>query len=130
MVKLDKIYTRGGDGGETSLATGARRRKDDIRVEAFGMIDETLAFWHQRKQAFGTDGNSVIAGRDSHIREDRRIRDQAVREYAEEHGDGALLYLSKYIDERNGEIHARLDRIEEQQQQLLDLLGDRPRWLR
>ncbi len=43
MVKLDKIYTRGGDGGETSLATGARRRKDDLRVEAFGVIDETNA---------------------------------------------------------------------------------------
>ena len=43
MVKLDKIYTRGGDGGQTSLATGARRRKDDIRVEAFGVIDETNA---------------------------------------------------------------------------------------
>ena len=43
MVKLDKIYTRGGDGGETSLATGARRRKDDIRVEAFGVIDEANA---------------------------------------------------------------------------------------
>ena len=43
MVKLDKIYTRGGDGGETSLATGARRRKDDPRVEAFGAIDETNA---------------------------------------------------------------------------------------
>jgi cob(I)alamin adenosyltransferase len=43
MVKLDKIYTRGGDGGETSLATGARRRKDDSRVEAFGVIDETNA---------------------------------------------------------------------------------------
>lgn len=43
MVKLDKIYTRGGDSGETSLATGARRRKDDLRVEAFGVIDETNA---------------------------------------------------------------------------------------
>ena len=43
MVKLDKIYTRGGDGGDTSLATGARRRKDDIRVEAFGVIDEANA---------------------------------------------------------------------------------------
>jgi len=43
MVKLDKIYTRGGDRGETSLATGARRRKDDVRVEAFGAIDETNA---------------------------------------------------------------------------------------
>lgn len=43
MVKLDRIYTRGGDKGATSLATGARRRKDDIRVEAYGAIDETNA---------------------------------------------------------------------------------------
>lgn len=43
MVKLDRIYTRGGDRGATSLATGARRSKDDIRVEAYGAIDETNA---------------------------------------------------------------------------------------
>ncbi len=43
MVKLDKIYTRGGDKGATSLADGARRRKDDIRIEAYGAIDETNA---------------------------------------------------------------------------------------
>lgn len=43
MVKLDKIYTRGGDKGATSLADGARRPKDDIRVEAYGAIDETNA---------------------------------------------------------------------------------------
>lgn len=40
MVKLTKIYTRGGDGGETSLGDGARRTKDDLRVTAYGTVDE------------------------------------------------------------------------------------------
>ena len=43
MVKLTKIYTRGGDGGETSLGGGARGGKDDPRVEAYGAVDEANA---------------------------------------------------------------------------------------
>ncbi|WP_064710625.1 cob(I)yrinic acid a,c-diamide adenosyltransferase [Rhizobium bangladeshense] len=40
MVKLNKIYTKTGDDGTTGLASGGRRRKDDLRVEAYGTIDE------------------------------------------------------------------------------------------
>lgn len=43
MVKLDKIYTRGGDKGKTSLGNGERVNKNSIRVEAFGTVDETNA---------------------------------------------------------------------------------------
>lgn len=37
---MGSIYTRGGDGGTTSLGDGSRVLKDDLRVEAFGAIDE------------------------------------------------------------------------------------------
>ncbi|MFD1330348.1 cob(I)yrinic acid a,c-diamide adenosyltransferase [Mycoplana ramosa] len=41
MVKLNKIYTRTGDGGTTGLVAGPRRMKHDARVAAYGDIDET-----------------------------------------------------------------------------------------
>lgn len=40
MVKLNKIYTKTGDDGTTGLATGPRRLKSDLRIEAYGTIDE------------------------------------------------------------------------------------------
>lgn len=43
MVKIDVVTTRGGDGGETSLGDGRRVRKDALRVEAFGTVDEANA---------------------------------------------------------------------------------------
>jgi cob(I)alamin adenosyltransferase len=39
--RLSKIYTRTGDDGTTGLADGARIAKTDVRVEAFGDVDET-----------------------------------------------------------------------------------------
>jgi len=43
MVELNRIYTRGGDGGETSLGSGTRVAKHDLRVAAYGTVDETNA---------------------------------------------------------------------------------------
>lgn len=43
MVKLTKIYTRGGDKGETSLTGGDRVAKDNARIEAYGTVDEANA---------------------------------------------------------------------------------------
>jgi len=42
-VRLDRIYTRGGDAGETSLGSGERVPKDDPRIEACGDVDELNA---------------------------------------------------------------------------------------
>lgn len=43
MVKLTKIYTKTGDGGETGLGDGSRVAKTDPRVEAYGTVDEANA---------------------------------------------------------------------------------------
>ena len=43
MVVLNRIYTRRGDDGTTALANGERRPKSDLRIAAYGTVDETNA---------------------------------------------------------------------------------------
>lgn len=43
MVKLNRIYTKTGDDGTTGLVRGPRRKKFDLRIEAYGTIDEANA---------------------------------------------------------------------------------------
>ncbi len=43
-VRLTRIYTRAGDAGETSLGDGSRVPKTDVRIEAYGTVDELNSF--------------------------------------------------------------------------------------
>ena len=52
MVRLNRIYTKAGDGGETRLVGGQKVAKDSLRIEAYGTVDElssclglARAFW-------------------------------------------------------------------------------------
>jgi cob(I)alamin adenosyltransferase len=56
VVALTRIYTRTGDKGTTGLASGERRPKHDLRIEAYGTVDEVnacvgLARLHTRDEA-------------------------------------------------------------------------------
>ncbi len=55
MVVLTKIYTKTGDDGTTGLGSGERRKKFDLRVEAYGTVDETNAAIGMARLSTGTD---------------------------------------------------------------------------
>ena len=64
MVRIDRVVTRGGDGGDTSLGDGARVRKEALRVEAYGAVDEA---------------NAVIGMLRLHTRDDAAVDDLLAR---------------------------------------------------
>ena len=86
---------------------------------------EPLAYWHQRRSADGDAANSVIAEPESHQLHDRRVRDEALRQYVDVHGSGDLLFLAKYVEERMQEINGRLDRVQQRYDEISRLLRDR-----
>jgi len=61
MVILNKIYTKTGDDGTTGLGTGERRPKDDLRIEAYGTVDETNSAVGVARGALGADLADVDA---------------------------------------------------------------------
>lgn len=61
MVTLTKIYTRGGDAGETSLGTGKRVAKYDPRVEAYGTVDEVNAIFGLARLHTEGDADAMLA---------------------------------------------------------------------
>lgn len=65
MVTLSKIYTRGGDAGETSLGSGDRRPKHDIRVAAYGTVDEANSVIGLARLYTGPGGADADAAADA-----------------------------------------------------------------
>jgi len=62
MVKLDKIYTRGGDKGQTSLADSARVAKHGKRITAIGEVDEAnAAIGLLRRALTDTEWNAALS---------------------------------------------------------------------
>jgi cob(I)alamin adenosyltransferase len=55
MVVLNRIYTRTGDDGSTALGSGERRRKYDLRVAAYGTVDELNAVIGLARLHIGAD---------------------------------------------------------------------------
>lgn len=61
MVTLTRIYTRGGDKGETSLASGERVAKHALRVEAYGTVDEANAVIGLARLHTDGDADAMLA---------------------------------------------------------------------
>src|SRR5271165_4346692 len=59
MVRIDRVVTRGGDGGMTSLGDGSRLRKDAPRIEAIGAVDEANATIGWLRTAVASDPASA-----------------------------------------------------------------------
>ena len=80
MVVLNRIYTRTGDDGTTALGSGERRPKYDLRVSAYGTVDET---------------NAVIGIVRLHLRDSREQASRAVQTI------WAFIALSDFVADRN-----------------------------
>jgi cob(I)alamin adenosyltransferase len=94
MVKLNVIYTRTGDKGETGLGDGSRRPKDDERVAAMGDIDETNC----------AVGFALLAVRDASDAVDLAIEPVLTRIQNDLFDLGADLCLPRQPDEKAGAV--------------------------
>jgi cob(I)alamin adenosyltransferase len=94
MVKLNVIYTRTGDKGETGLGDGSRRPKDDERVAAMGDVDETNC----------AIGLALLAVRHASDAVDLAIEPALTRIQNDLFDLGADLCLPRQPDERAGAV--------------------------
>ena len=109
MVKLDKIYTRGGDAGETSLGDGSRTPKHSARIAAQGDIDETnAAIGLARLSAEPASMDEILA----RVQNDLFDLGADVTRPGDDCGDGNLRIQTAQIDRLEQEIDQVNDGLE------------------
>lgn len=97
MVRLNRIYTRTGDDGTTGLVNGERRSKADLRIEAYGAIDETNAAIGLARTLLGADEarlDDVLA----HIQNDLFDLGADLATPAGPRAEGALRIVQSQVD--------------------------------
>ncbi|MBT5646636.1 MAG: cob(I)yrinic acid a,c-diamide adenosyltransferase [Rhodospirillaceae bacterium] len=109
MVKLDKIYTRGGDGGETSLGDGSRVAKYSLRVHAQGDIDETNAMIGLARRFADPETTDAVLSR---IQNDLFDLGADVTRPGDDHTDGNLRIQPGQVDRLEGEIDEANENLE------------------
>jgi len=111
MVKLDKIYTRGGDKGMTSLGDGSRLAKQSPRVCAIGDIDEANSAIGLARVAAEETG-SDITGILSRIQNDLFDYGADIATPGDNPADGALRIQQSQVDRLEREIDAMNEALE------------------
>lgn len=113
MVTLTRIYTRGGDAGQTSLGRGERVAKHDPRVESYGTVDEANSVIGLARNAIAraASGGSRLAEADAML---GRIQndlfdlgaDLCTPEGQAKRGEGALRVVASQVERLEREIDA------------------------
>jgi len=108
MVTLSKIYTRTGDEGKTSLGSGSRVEKHDLRVTAYGTADEANAVIGVARLHAGGDADAMLARIQNDLFD---LGADLATPRGEERASGALRItagqverLESEIDTMNGEL--------------------------
>ena len=107
MVVLNRIYTRTGDDGTTALGSGERRPKHDLRIAAYGTVDETnAAIGVARLQlASEPDVNAILARVQNDLFD--LGADLAVPEKADKPGKDRL----RIVDTQVARLEADIDKL-------------------
>src|SRR5437660_9701681 len=110
-LALNRIYTRRGDQGETSLAGGQRLPKDARRIEAYGTVDELNAFV----------GAACLTAGELSLEHPEMIRMATILKRVQHE----LFNLGSILATRPEDVHPRQPRITEAEVRLLETEIDR-----